>query len=70
MHLQQEPSAEFKAADIRTSGGGLSAAELQELHKTDPKKVKRILANRSVGLLSLLPHLSHTTHSKRMGQIN
>ena len=31
------------------TGGGLSAEQLQELHKTDPKKVKRILANRSVG---------------------
>ena len=31
---------------------GLSADDLQELHKTDPKRVKRILANRSVSLFS------------------
>jgi hypothetical protein len=30
------------------TGAGLSTEELEELHKTDPKRVKRILANRSV----------------------
>ena len=62
MHLQQEPSTNPKAADIRISGGGLSAAELQELHKTDPKKVKRILANRSVGTAVIVtPSISQST---------
>lgn len=46
--LAQGQSDKFKIIETRTTGGGLSAEELQELHKTDPKKVKRILANRSV----------------------
>ena len=66
MISQQESSAQFKAADIRTTGGGLSAAELQELHKTDPKKVKRILANRSVSTLIVQSFLAYSVlHAHR-----